>query len=102
MNRIVKRLSDLKTNNKKAFIPFITAGDPSLDTTISLISILESAGADIIELGVPFSDPIADGPSIQRSSIRSLENGTSLSKVMNMVLEVRSVTQNTHSSYGLL
>lgn len=87
------KFSDLKTNDKKAFIPFITAGDPSLDMTISLISILESAGADIIELGVPFSDPIADGPSIQRSSIRSLENGTSLTNVMNMVSKVRSVSQ---------
>ncbi len=93
MNRIVKKFSDLKANNEKAFIPFITAGDPSLDTTISLISILESAGADIIELGVPFSDPIADGPSIQRSSIRSLENGTSLSKVIDLVSKVRSTTQ---------
>ena len=93
MNRIVAKFSDLKINNKKAFIPFITAGDPSLDMTISLISILESASADIIELGVPFSDPIADGPSIQRSSIRSLENGTSLSKVMDMISEVRLITQ---------
>lgn len=93
MNRIVAKFSDLKINNKKAFIPFITAGDPSLDMTISLISILESACADIIELGIPFSDPIADGPSIQRSSIRSLENGTSLSKVMDMISEVRSITQ---------
>lgn len=93
MNRIAIKFSELKANNEKAFIPFITAGDPSLDMTMSLLSVLESAGADIIELGVPFSDPIADGPSIQRSSIRSLENGTSLSKVMDMVSKVRSVTQ---------
>lgn len=93
MNRIVARFEDLKMNNKKAFIPFITAGDPSLDMTVSLISILESAGADVIELGIPFSDPIADGPSIQRSSLRSLENGTSLSKVMNAVSKTRSITQ---------
>ena len=72
MNRIDKKFADLKAQGKKAFIPFITAGDPSLAVTISLVSKLESAGADIIELGVPFSDPVADGPSIQRSSLRGI------------------------------
>lgn len=93
MNRIDKRFADLKAEGKKAFIPFITAGDPSLETTISLVSKLESAGADIIELGVPFSDPVADGPSIQRSSLRALNSGTSLRKVMDTVAKIRAKTQ---------
>lgn len=93
MNRIDKALSELKSKGKKAFIPFITAGDPTLDNTKSLIKTLESVGADIIELGIPFSDPIADGPSIQRASLRSLEHNTSLKDVINMVAEIRKDTQ---------
>jgi len=93
VNRIDKKFADLKAEGKKAFIPFITAGDPSLETTISLVSKLESAGADIIELGVPFSDPVADGPSIQRSSLRALDGGTSLRKVMDTVAKIRTRTQ---------
>ena len=93
MNRIDKALAELKNKNKKAFIPFITAGDPTLELTKSLILTLESVGADIIELGVPFSDPIADGPSIQRASLRSLEHNTSLKDVINMVAEARNETQ---------
>ena len=90
MSRIEKRFSELK---KKAFIPFITAGDPSLQDTPRLIKSLESAGADIIELGVPFSDPIADGPAIQRASLRALDKGASLRDIINMVTETREMTQ---------
>ncbi len=93
INRIDKALAELKSKGKKAFVPFITAGDPTLELTKSLIKTLESAGADIIELGIPFSDPIADGPSIQRASLRSLEHNTSLSDVIKMVAEVRKETQ---------
>ncbi len=93
MNRIDKKFADLRASGKKAFIPFITAGDPSLDITISLVSRLESAGADIIELGVPFSDPVADGRSIQKSSLRALEHGTSLRDVINTVSKIRTQTQ---------
>jgi tryptophan synthase alpha chain len=93
MNRIDKAFSELKGKNKKAFVPFITAGDPTLDITKSLILTLKSVGADIIELGIPFSDPIADGPSIQRASLRSLEHNTSLRDVLNMVAEIRKDTQ---------
>ena len=93
MNRIDKKFADLRAEGKRAFIPFITAGDPSLDITISLVSKLESAGADIIELGVPFSDPVADGRSIQKSSLRALKNGTSLKDVMSTVARIRTQTQ---------
>lgn len=93
INRIEKKFKELKSNGKKAFIPFITAGDPTLDITMSLILKLESVGADVIELGIPFSDPIADGPSIQRSSLRALENNTSLRDVIRLVSEVREKTE---------
>ena len=93
MNRIDKKFADLRAEGKKAFMPFITAGDPSLEITISLILSLDFAGADMIELGVPFSDPVADGPSIQKSSLRALKDGTSLGDVMHMVAKVRTQTQ---------
>jgi len=93
MNRIDKTFKNLASKGNKAFIPFITAGDPSLDITRSLILRLESAGADIIELGIPFSDPIADGPSIQKASLRALENNTSLKDIISMVSDLRKDTQ---------
>ncbi len=93
MNRIDKKFRDLKAEGKKAFIPFITAGDPDMETTVALVSKLESAGADIMELGVPFSDPVADGRSIQKSSMRALKHGTSLKDVMNTVSKIRSRIQ---------
>jgi tryptophan synthase alpha chain len=93
VNRIDRKFADLRAEGKKAFIPFITASDPSLETTISLVSKLQSAGADIIELGVPFSDPVADGRSIQKSSLRALKHGTSLRDVMRTVAEIRTQTQ---------
>lgn len=92
MNRIDRKFADLRSIGEKAFIPFITAGDPSLEITESLISKLESAGADIIELGVPFSDPVADGPSIQRSSLRALKNNVSLKDIIHTVSKVRKKT----------
>ena len=93
MNRIDRKFADLRSEGKKAFIPFITAGDPSLETTISLVLKLESAGADIVELGVPFSDPVADGPSIQRASLRALKHKTSLRDVIGTVAKIRTQTQ---------
>src|SRR5262245_49450917 len=74
MTRIDKTFARLKSENRKAFIPYITAGDPTLNTTLDLVLSLEKAGADVIELGVPFSDPIADGPVIQRATDRALKN----------------------------
>jgi len=64
MTRIEKKFAELRSERRKGFIPYITAGDPNLETTLALVLALEKAGADVIELGVPFSDPIADGPVI--------------------------------------
>ncbi len=95
MSRIETCFSALKNNNKKALIPFITAGDPSLDMTVGLMHVLTKAGADIIELGVPFSDPMADGPVIQRASERALLNGTNTDDVFNIVKEFRTENEST-------
>jgi tryptophan synthase alpha chain len=93
MNRIEKKFRELKGKKQKAFIAFITAGDPNLKTTARLIPQLEKAGVDILELGVPFSDPMADGPVIQRSSERALASGTSLEKILKLVKQVRRQSQ---------
>ncbi|MFH1853749.1 MAG: tryptophan synthase subunit alpha [Candidatus Omnitrophota bacterium] len=93
MNRIDKKFKELKKKRKKAFIAFIMAGDPSLSITERLVFELEKSGADIIELGVPFSDPLADGPTIQRSSERALENNVNLDSVFTMVKRIRAKTQ---------
>jgi tryptophan synthase alpha chain len=89
MNRIDEKFSTLSRRGEKALIPFVTAGDPDLATTLEILRILEQNGADLIELGVPFSDPIADGPTIQRSSERALKHGTSLPGILEMVHEFR-------------
>ena len=89
MNRIKKKYADLKAEGRAAFNVYLCAGDPDLETTHDLILALESAGADVIELGMPFSDPIADGPVIQAAGQRSLERGTTLPKVLELVAEVR-------------
>lgn len=89
MTRIEARFQKLKAEGRKAFIPYITAGDPDLDTTGKLILALEEAGADIIELGIPFSDPIADGPVIQRATERALANHVSLRNVLQLGVEIR-------------
>lgn len=89
MSRITDCFNTLRKNKKKALIPFITAGDPDPGTTVSLLRTLAENGADIIELGIPFSDPMADGPVIQRSSERALRHGVSLSNVLDMVTEFR-------------
>lgn len=95
MNRIATTFATLKAQNKKALIPFITAGDPSPPMTVPLMHELIRGGADIIELGVPFSDPMADGPTIQRSSERALKNHVGLSDVMAMVAEFRDTDSKT-------
>ena len=93
MTRIEKRFQDLRAANKKAFIPYVTAGDPNLKTTAELILALDRAGADVIEVGVPFSDPIADGPVIQRATERALASGASLSDILQMGTDLRKQTQ---------
>jgi tryptophan synthase alpha chain len=89
MSRIGQTFDALKAQNKKALIPFITAGDPGKGLTVPLMHVLVEAGADIIELGVPFSDPMADGPVIQRASERALANKVGLRDVLAMVAEFR-------------
>ena len=89
MNRIEKRLEELKQENKKAFITYTTAGLPDLQTTAKLIFAQEEAGADILEIGVPFSDPVADGPVIQNASYQAIQKGTTLTKIFDMVEGVR-------------
>jgi tryptophan synthase alpha chain len=93
MTRIEAKFAQLKSERQRAFIPFITAGDPNLDVTFDLILALEESGADIIELGVPFSDPIADGPVIQRATERALLNGVTLNKVLRLGAKIRERSQ---------
>ena len=92
-NRIDKKFESLAQAGKKAFIAFITAGDPSLKKTAELVRAFEHEGVDIIELGVPFSDPLADGPVIQAASIRALKKGTDLRQILNLVREIRQNSQ---------
>lgn len=79
--------------NGKAFIPFITCGDPSLDVTKQLVYAMDEAGADLIELGIPFSDPTAEGPVIQEANLRALTNGATTDKIFDMVSDIRRHTQ---------
>jgi tryptophan synthase alpha chain len=95
MSRIRDRFAALKAQGRSALIPFVTAGDPNPGVTVPLMHAMVGAGADIIELGVPFSDPMADGPVIQRASERALEHHTSLSRVLKMVDEFREQDQDT-------
>ncbi|HWP59763.1 MAG TPA: tryptophan synthase subunit alpha [Candidatus Acidoferrales bacterium] len=89
MNRIEAKFAELKAQRKAALIPFVEAGDPDLESTLELLSVCEENGADLIELGVPFSDPMADGPTIQRASQRALDSGTSLTRVLDLVRDFR-------------
>lgn len=93
MNRIDLKFKDLKNKDEKAMISFITAGDPDFKITEELVYGMEEAGADIIELGIPYSDPIADGVTIQKSSARALKNGTTISKIMQCVKSIRVNTE---------
>src|SRR5215510_5528074 len=93
MTRIEGKFSQLRSEGAKGFIPYITAGDPSLDVTFELVLALEKSGADVIELGVPFSDPIADGPVIQRATERALRNGVTLRQVLELGKRIRAHSQ---------
>ena len=93
MGRIAARLAQCKAEGRPAFVAFLTAGDPSLDRTVSAALELEAAGVDVLELGVPFSDPLADGPVIQRSSERALSRGVTLARVLDVVREIRRKSQ---------
>ena len=93
MNRITKRFEELKKENKKAFITYMTAGLPDMKGTGEIIRVQAEAGVDVIELGIPFSDPIADGPVIQDASYRSIQKGTNIKKVFELMADVRKNCQ---------
>lgn len=92
MNRISKKFEELKREDRKGFIPFVSAGDPDIETSRRIVLALADNGADLIELGVPFSDPMADGPTIQASSQRALVRGITLADILQMVREARMHT----------
>ncbi len=89
MGRIEERFATLRARGERALIPFVTAGDPDLATTQALVLALAEAGADLIEIGIPFSDPLAEGPTIQRASERALRAGASLRRVLELVKSLR-------------
>ena len=89
MSRIGEVFEALRNRDEKALIGYIMAGDPDLETTIKLVKVLEESGADIVELGIPFSDPLADGATVQRASVRALESGATLRNVIDTVAELR-------------
>ncbi len=91
--RISKRFAELRASGELGIVGYITAGDPSLDATLKYVLALGHAGADVIELGVPFSDPLADGPTIQRASERALRGGASLAGVVDLVRRIRQSSQ---------
>jgi len=93
MSRLDVIFESVRTRTDPGLVTFITAGDPDLDRSADILRVLDSSGADVLEVGVPFSDPLADGPVIQRASERALRTGTTLSRTMSMVEQVRSSVQ---------
>ncbi len=92
MNRISARFAELSSQGRKGFIPFVSAGDPNIEASEQIVLALAEGGADIIELGVPFTDPMADGPTIQASSMRALKSGANLADILMMVRRIRDKT----------
>jgi tryptophan synthase alpha chain len=95
MSRLQSRFAELKQQNRAALVTFVTGGDPNYDTSLAILKGLPAAGADVIELGMPFTDPMADGPAIQLANIRALDNGQDLAKTLQMVREFREDEQVT-------
>src|SRR5688572_1518222 len=93
MSRISQRFEELRSAGKKGMVVYIMAGDPDLETTRNLILELERSGADVIELGVPFTDPLADGPTIQAANERALAAGVTLDQILEFVRDLRAETQ---------
>src|SRR3979411_2346718 len=91
--RISKRFAELRASGELGIVAYITAGDPLLDATLKFVLALAEAGADVIELGVPFSDPLADGPTIQRASERALKSDPTLAGVIDLVRRIRQTSQ---------
>src|ERR1700694_3571494 len=92
-NRIENRFATLRAAGEMGIVAYITAGDPSIDATLDFVLALEEAGAGVIEPGVPFSDPLPDGPTIQRASERALKSGASLPKILELVSRIRKSSQ---------
>jgi tryptophan synthase alpha chain len=95
LKRIEKKLKELSQDNQKAFVGYIVAGDPDLETSLELMHLSVDSGVDILEIGVPFTDPIAEGPTIQQAHDRSLENETNLQKIVDLVGKFREKDTNT-------
>ena len=95
MKRIDSRLKELSKSNQKAFVGYIVAGDPDLETSLDLMHLSVESGVDILEIGVPFTDPIAEGPTIQQAHDRSLENDTNLQKIIDLVGRFRKKDTDT-------
>jgi tryptophan synthase alpha chain len=95
MSRLADTFARLKKEGRAAFVPFITAGDPNMETSFAILEKLPAAGADVIELGMPFTDPMADGPAVQASSVRALASGASMVKVLEMVKKFRRADKQT-------
>ena len=93
MNRLDQTFEALQSQGKKALVAFLTAGDPDYDRSLAVVRAACEAGIDVLELGIPFSDPTADGPVIQRASARALANGMTLARTLELVREIRSFTQ---------
>ncbi len=95
VSRLKNKFAALKKEGRAAFVPFITAGDPDMDTSFAILEKLPAAGADVIELGMPFTDPMADGPAVQASSVRALKAGATMAKVLSMVERFRKTDKTT-------
>lgn len=102
MNRIDSKFRELKAANKKGLVIFVTAGAPDIETTIAAVKMAEANGADAIELGIPFSDPMADGPIIQRSSFEAIRKGMTVPKLIELVKQIRSFTNIPLLAMGYL
>ncbi len=92
-NRIEEKFKELKMMNKKALITFITAGDPDLETSYQLVLEMFEQGADLVEIGIPFSDPVAEGPTIEKASMRALASGTTTDSIFELVTKLRTKTE---------
>ena len=95
MNRLTQKLDKLRKENKKALVAYLVAGDPDMDSTLEIMHLFVESGVDVIEIGVPFTDPIAEGPIIQKAHDRALKNNISLESIFKMVSEFRKHNNET-------
>lgn len=92
-NRITRKFQELANSREKGLITYLTAGDPDLETSVELVAAMDRAGADLVEIGIPFSDPVADGPSIQQASARALARGVRIAAIMETAAKIRKLTK---------